>query len=609
MAFGRGKYIRKQIGFLVMVIAGLMILMGCHNTEVQKNNLQEEEDEGIRTEVVVNEEPSDKQAVEKETIEEQENDEGGIIERPSNILLYDPALKSDYAYRSFLQIPMGMAWGPDDKLYIADWAGHHVVVVDDGKLADLGLWKENVTLQESGPQHLAFDSKGNLYISNFRYIYRLDTEGNLDILLGDRARTIGGIAVSNEDELYYADMVDEMGRLLKWNPEGDDMVIVDNVLSPFSMVFGLDNTLYLTQMGYGDVLQVDVVSGDMSVFAKDVCGFDPCFLAIDQEGDLWVRGIQRINQLSLEGDLKPFTIDGNTYPYGPYTWHTSAGIAVDPEGGVWVASYNSMLIHLLPEAMEEEPANFSMEVISPGLEALDLAVDAMGAIYATDNNQGQLLRIDPDNELEVLARFDLIGNVAVAVDANNTVFLGRPNGEISSLNNAGALEHYADVMTQRMVFAQDNMLYAVAGEEGMNKSIVRIAGIDDIETIASEIDGISLGNGAVHITPAQDLGLYIYCETEGNLFFMDYKGQGHLLGNYYELGQSRPTLIAASPTTGEIYFVPHGLYALYRIDVDGAYERIGSGMVGDPSGMVVSDNGKYLYIAESGAIDIIPISK
>jgi len=65
--------------------------------------------------------------------------------------------------------------------------------------------------------------------------------------------------------------------------------------------------------------------------------------------------------------------------------------------------------------------------------------------------------------------------------------------------------------------------------------------------------------------------------------------------------------MAASPISGDIYFIPHGPYTLYRIDPDGISNIVATEIYGDPWGMVVSKDGQWLYIAESGAIDKIPI--
>lgn len=532
-----------------------------------------------------------------------------LTERLGHVRLSGSNELAAYAYRSFLQIPVGTVWGPDGFLYIADWAGRHVVRVSkDGTMDDLPFWNKVMALQYDGPRDIAFDSKGNLYINNHDQIFRVDTNGNVTELQGIQGSPLGSIAISETDELYYTDRAAQGGALRKWNPAGKSETIVDGLPFAENMVFGLDGTLFLTQMAQGQVLKVDVTTGAVSTFKENVCGNDPCFLAVDHEGDLWVRGIGRLSQFTPEGVEKKFIVNGKDYPGGPINWHTAAGIAFDDEGGLWIASYNSQLIRLVPLTPGQPDPEFTMQVIYPGLEATDIDVGPDSEIYAPDMNTKQVYRITPDGEIKVLVKYGFDGRTAVAVDHAGTVYLGLPNGEIMRLDPGGTLAHYAKLLTRRMVFGADGALYAIVGNFGQPKAIVRITGVNTSSTIATQIDGISLGNGDAHISPALDTGLYVFTEQERNLFFVDFNGQGHLIANLRELGGGGPAVMAASPVTSDIYFIPHGPYQVSRISAKGEITEVATGVFGDPWGMVVSKDGKWLYVAESGAIDKIPIS-
>ncbi len=530
-----------------------------------------------------------------------------LSERPGHVRVVALNSAAEYAFRSFLQLPVGMTWGPDGYLYVADWTGRHVVRVSkDGTMDDLGLWQTVEALQRDGPRGLSFDSTGNLYISNHGAVFRQDNSGIVDALQGVSGSPIGSIAISPADELFYTDR--GSGRLLKWNTDGSSEIIASNLPFAENLTFGLDRTLYLTQMGQEDVIKVDISTGETEIFAAEVCGFGPCFLAVDPDGDIWVRSFAQLHQFTPDGIEKPFLIDGQTYPGGLYYWHTSAGIAFDDEGGLWIASYNSKLIRLVPVPPGTADPEFTLELISPGLEASDLAMDSNGALYATDLNAGQVLKIDSNKDVQILVQHGSAGRMAVAIDENDVVYLGMPQGEIMRVEDDGSLTHYANLLTRRMVFGANGVLYAVVGDFNQPKSIVSVTDIDTFTTLATEIDGMSLGNGDAHISPALDQGLYVFTEGERNLFLVDFEGQGYLIANLQALGGGGPVVMAASPISGDIYLVPHGPYTLYRIDPDGNYEEMAYGVFGDPWGMVVSQDGEWLYIAESGAIDMIPIS-
>ncbi len=534
-------------------------------------------------------------------------------ERPGHVQVTGLTEPAGYAYRAFMQIPVGMVWGPDDMLYVADWTGRHVVrVAKDGTMDDLPFWKTVKGLQGDGPRGIAFDSKGNLYVNNHSSIFRIELNGNVTELSGVEGRPIGSIAISPTDELYYTDRASEGGALRRWQ-DGGSVTIAGNLPFAENMVFGLDGTLYLTPMAQGQVLKVDVNTGAVSTFKEDVCGNDPCFLAVDKEGDIWVRGIARLSQFTPEGVKKTFVVDGKKYPGGPYYWRTPAGIAFDDEGGLWIASYGSQLIRLSPTAPGQPDPEFTMQVIYPGFENADLEVGLNGEIYASEDYVGQILRINPDGGVDVVLDHGFQGHAALAIDSSGIVYAGLPNREIVRIQADGTATHYAQLLTSRMAFGADGALYAVAVEGGFGQnnavvSIVRITNVDTFTVLTTEIDGIALGKGEAHISPALDDGFYIYIEQTCDLLFMDFSGQGHLIANTSSLGCGGPAVMAASPLTGDIYLISHGPYKLYRFTPDGQYTLIAERIFGDPLGMVVSRDGQWLYVAENGAIDKIPIS-
>jgi len=502
-----------------------------------------------------------------------------------------------------------MTWGPDGYLYIADWAGRHIVrVAKDGSMDDLPFWKTTMPLQYDGPRSVAFDSQGNLFTNNHGSIFRLDSSGNVTELQGIQGSPIGSLTISPADELYYSDRAQQGGALRKWDPSGRSETIVADLPFAENMVFGLDGSLYLTQMAQPQILKVNVETGEVTIFQEDVCGNDPCFLAIDPEGDIWARGINRLTQFTPQGVVKPFVVDGFEYPGLPYYWHTAAGIAFDNEGGLWIASYNSWLKRLVPLTPGEADPEFTLQTISPGLEVCDLDMDKEGNLYATDMNGMQILRFKPDGEMDVLLDLGFDGRSAIALGPDGVVHVGLPNGEIVRLEADGSYSHYASLTTRRMVFGVDGALYAIVGDYGQTKSIARITAVDTFSTLASEIEGIPLGVGEAHISPALDSGFYVFTEQDRNLFFVDYEGQGHLIANLRDLGGGGPVVMAASPVTGDIYFIPHGPYTVFRIDPEGNSEEVAYNVFGDPWGMVVSHDGQWLYVAESGVIDRIPIS-
>ncbi|NSW52791.1 MAG: hypothetical protein HPY85_09825 [Anaerolineae bacterium] len=521
-----------------------------------------------------------------------------ITERPSHVH-YPNGMAIDYLYRSFLQIPSDMVWGRDGKLYIADWAGRHVVTVDkDGTMADLGLWKTVRPFQELGPRHLEMDSTGNLYIATHSMIFRLSPAGDLAPLTGIDEYPINSLAISPEDELYYT--IKNDGKIYRWQ-EGQFPILITSEISEIGDIeFGLDGTLYMTQTGKTTIKKIDLDTGDVLPFAVDVCDHDPCWLTVDTDGDIWARSNNELHQLSPDGVEKPFTVDGVIVPGGFFWSHTPGGIAFDDEGALWMGCYNSRLIRLV--AVPGKVDEFSTEFFA-GFEASDLAVDSNGNIVAPDINRGEVWKITPDGERVLVTTLRNTGRITVAFDADDHLFIGTGNGEILRVESDGTTSHYANVVTQRMVFGADGVLYAVSGYDNQLKSIVAVTGMDTVASLISEVDGVSFGTGGVHIAPALDTGLFVFAEEGRNLFHVDFDGNGSLVAHLNQFGAGGPVAMTSSPLYEEVYLIPHGSYDLIGVGMDGSVKELVYDFWGDPWGMVSSPDGKWLYVAESGAID------
>jgi sugar lactone lactonase YvrE len=594
------RFHRSPFWFLFM-IGFTLLLAGCDLDETPQmpgNEILTTETEPA---------PQETTPVDNAETEESEKSEGSI-ERPGHVWTTS-GLETSYLYRSFLQIPVGLALGPDGHLYIGDWTGHHVVKVSpDGTMEDLGLWKTVEALRFDGPRGIAFDSAGNLYINNHSAVFRISSAGNVKELAGIQGSPVGSIAISNSDELYYTDR-SEQGRLLKWEQVGTSTVILDGIPFAENLVFGHDGTLYLTQMGRPDLLKVNLDTGTYEVFAKDVCRFDPCYLAVDQEGDIWIRAIWDLHQFSSDGEEKTFVIDGETQSddSNRVGFHTSAGIAFDDQGGLYIASYNSKLLYLAPESANTLDSSFSLEMIVPGFEASDLAISSTGIVYGTDLNLGQVLAFPQDGSSEVIFDHGQGGRAAVAVDPTNRLFIGMPDGEILRVEDDGSVSHYADLHAQRMVFGSDGILYAAVVLDGIGQVIVGITGVDEYSILAAELDSQPLAGG-IHISPAQEDGLYVISEIDRLLYLIDFEGDSQFIADLKSLGGGGPAVMAANPVTGDIFWIPHGPYELYKITPTGETSKVAVGLFGDPWGMVVSPDGKFVYVAESGAIDRIPLS-
>lgn len=536
-------------------------------------------------------------------------------ERPRHFFMVDRDAEAGYLYRGFIQTPFGGAWGPDGYFYIADVLGRHVVrVAPDGTMDDVGIWRNPDMWGDNGPSDLAFDSADNLYVSDLRNIHSVGADGSVETLpyIGG---TIGGITFSPDDELYYTDMAE--GGVFKVGADGRPQVIARGIENAEDLVFGHDGVIYVSQNWLNRVARVDVATGAVNEFFSDPM-LDRAYLAIDSDGDLWVRGGNTLYQLAPDGTLKPFRVDGRSYSGWAMELDIQmpGAIAFDDKGRLWIASFNSSIRYLEPPMPGRELQGMSMAVVAPGFapgfNAADLEISRDGDLYVYNNNTspGELWRVSPEGEIEVLLHLEERGNIGMALDDQERLYLGLPNGEISWLDANGNLIHYASLRSWHMVFAADGYLYAAVGDINQPKSIVCITGMDDYRTLISQIDGKSLGPGGVHVAAAPNEGLYIYDESHKKVYYIDFDGQVRVVADVPGIGA--PAAMTASPG-GDVFVVPHGApdpywYSLLRIDPDGKIEIYATDVGGDPLGAVVSPDGQWLYISENGAIDKIPIT-
>jgi len=541
-------------------------------------------------------------------------------ERPGHVIMAAGDVKAEYLYRSFIQIPGKIAWGPDGHLYIADQLGRHVVRLSpNGTMSDLGTWRNPNMWNGDGPRGIAFDSRGNLYV-NDGSIYAIGPDGSAEMLPGIRGQPVGGITFNSDDELYYTDMGG--GRVLKVGADGQSQVVARGIESAFDLVFGLNGVLYVSQHSLDRVVKVDTVTGVVKHFFSDAISGSQIYLAVNREGDLWVRGCNTLYQLAPDGTQKPFYVNGKRYSGNAFDLdiQTPGGITFDDQGRLWIASYNSSIRYLEPLMPGEDSLGMTMTVIAPGFapgfNAADLEITRDGTLYVYNNNPspGELWRITPKGDIEVLLYLHQRGNIGMALDDKGRLYLGLLNGEIVWLDAGGGLRHYAWLRSSSMTFAADGYLYAAVGSGRQPKSIVRILGRDNYSTLITQIGGKSLGPESVYVDAAPGEGLYIYDESHKIIYFVNFDGRANVFADIPLIHKTRgPAPMAVSPE-GDVFInandapYPYG-YSLLRIDLDGNYETYAREIYGDPLGAVVSSDGRWLYVSENGAIDKIYITR
>lgn len=536
-------------------------------------------------------------------------------ERPSHYSLrMDWSKPGEYLYRGFVQVPRGMTLGPDGNIYVADWCGRHIVVLGtDGSIADLGLWKNPYRWKAVGPHYLDFDSKGNLYIASYGIVIRVLPDGTVESITGHDTYTFGGVAINDQDQVFYTDRGE--GEVFAITPEGERVLVASGIPEAEGMAFGLDGTLYVGQTSLSQVVQVDIETGRVEPFFSIDLPVGTIHMAVDQDGDIWIRGAGVLFQVNPEGIELPFWIGGEECGGESIPLATSGGIAFDKTGQMWIASYSSKIMRLSNPVPGEKDSWEAFETVFPGFETRTMAVDDQNTVYVPNIHTDELWQVSPGGNAETILEYGQAPGIdALVPNSDGTLFLGRSNGEVTTLDSTRTEEHFAYVMARSMTIGADGLLYAIsANRDDGSLEVVRISGVDDVEVITNEIGGYILGAGPyqfeanqyVKIEPAMDQGLYLYDATYHALLYLDFDGVGRLIHELTPVDYAN-LRVAVAPD-GTVYRIDHEDYDVHVIYPDGRSEIVAWDLYGDPEALSVSKDGEWLLVAENGAIDMIPI--
>lgn len=265
----------------------------------------------------------------------------------------------------------GVAFGPDGRLYVAQFLAGQISAVDPAT-GDI-----EVIVPMDGPvqspDDLAFGADGSMYITDLvpGRVWRRTPRGEYT-LVSDEVTNPNGITCIG-DRLFINEMKPD-GRLMELFPDGGDPVVLTAGLAlGNAMQLGPDGHLYYPHMISNQVWRIPPDGGVPETVAEDV--HQPVAVRFDRGGVLHVlsRGVEGIvTRVDLHGT-------------GSRTLVTSgvAGLdnaAFDTENRMFVSSYASGGI------TEMHPDGRIREVVPRGLDGpYGVTIDLGGTVYAADH--------------------------------------------------------------------------------------------------------------------------------------------------------------------------------------------------------------------------------
>lgn len=251
-----------------------------------------------------------------------------------SVLRYDEttgAYLGDFvaAHAGELQTPVGLVFGPDGNLYVADWTGNRVLRFSGWNGAFLSVLADTNLNHPSG---IAFGSDNNAYVCNS------DGGFNGDVTVFDGAsgtplRSFGsgmlqdpyGIKFGPDGLLYIAD---RRAGVLRFNvATGDAGVFLSPTNFPgypgaFDLAFGTGGDLYVSygHNSAGQVFRFDVSSGSkLGVFASGHGLWNSVGMVFGRDSKLYVAS----NNYGNGGTEGLFRFDGAT---GAFIDATTGGV-------------------------------------------------------------------------------------------------------------------------------------------------------------------------------------------------------------------------------------------------------------------------------------------
>lgn len=341
-----------------------------------------------------------------------------------------------------LNSPYGLALDAQGNLYIADLGNARVRrVAPDGTITTIAgggplpaggsnNGSPATMLALSAPRNLAFDTSGNLYISDFggQSVYQMAANGSLTTFAGT------GVAGASGD---------------------NGAAILAQLNSPAGLAFDSQGALYIADSG--NHLVRKVAHGMISSFVR---ADTPTGLAFDGQGTLYVADISA-------GDIAVIPVTGSPSSYAL----AAVDVSFLSGEGVYASTANEVVLvsAIGVGTTVAGGGNMAYGDSGPAAQArlnhpAGVSMDAAGNTYIADRDNNRIRRVGTDGTITTVAGTGAVGNTgdggpaidaqlsgpeSVTVDASGNLYIAdtgnqrvrmvTPNGNIAAATNLGLL--------------------------------------------------------------------------------------------------------------------------------------------------------------------------
>jgi len=425
-----------------------------------------------------------------------------------------------HALDSVLMGPATILFDGRGNLFIAEQLGNRIRKVNKkGTITtiagngDIGPVRDCVAATQSavfGPNGLAFDSHGNLFVSEFmgNRIRKISPDGIITTVAGTgKAGSDGdggpalsaslnaptGLAIDADGNVFVAEIIGYKVR--KIDTAGNISTVIDNMNGPTGLAFDQAGSLWIAEHFAMNLRKLDK-SGQMSIVQQRL---DAYSLAFDRNGALhasqeMVGVISRVDSaqgLSGQGATAPgVTLEAGT-PQTPATTGVAnqtalkmpAGVARDSQGNTYIAE-------VMGNRIRRVDAQGMMTTVA-GTGRRGFSGDGGPAVNADLDGPGSLGFDDQGNMYIV----EIIGNRVRKVDPNGTIQTIAGTGDTGFAGDGGpALNAKFNHLHWGAFDKRTGLIYLV---DTLNYRIRQIDRQGIITTIGGSGRAVSSGDGGL----------------------------------------------------------------------------------------------------------------
>jgi len=226
--------------------------------------------------------------------------------------------------------PEGLAFDASGNLYVANYNSNTI-----SKVTPAGVVTTFVSTGLSQPTGLVFDASGILYVANWgsNTISKVTPSGVVSTFVSSGLFNPWGLAFDASGNLYVGN--NGYGVVSKVNPAGTVSTFAGTFANGDGLAFDASGNLYVADASGKSNISKVTPSGIVSTFVSSGLA-TPIFLAFDASGNLYVNnGNSTISKVNSTGVVSTFVSSGLNLPMG---------LAFDASGNLYVANYNNNTI-------------------------------------------------------------------------------------------------------------------------------------------------------------------------------------------------------------------------------------------------------------------------